>query len=229
MSDRTTRLVGLYATLSSAVAVLLAPLLALSYFGIEDGASELESGSVSAWADPARDLVGGLLTWASAERVYATYVQVFALLFPAVFLCARAVRRRRPAHTGRLERWGWRISLSGYALAGIGLLAVFVVLFAGSAADAALNVVFLALMFPGMAISVVGSTTLGIALLRAGYTPKLTAWLLAVSIPSMLVIPDVLGHNSLGMLPVFVAWGASGLQLWRTDEPATTRTLAATQ
>ena len=52
--------------------------------------------TVSAWAEPAQDLVGGLLTWASPERVYATYVQVFALLFPAVFLSARATRARRP-------------------------------------------------------------------------------------------------------------------------------------
>jgi hypothetical protein len=223
MSDRTTRLAGLYAALAAASAVLFAPLLALSYFGIDDGASELESGTVSAWAEPTRDLVGGLLTWASPDRVYATYVQVFALLFPSVFLCAWAVRRRRLAHVGRLERWGWRVSLIGYGLASLGLLAAFVVLFAGSAADAALNGIFLALMLPGMALSAIGSTTLGIALIRGRYTPKLTAWLLALSLPSMLFIPDVLGHNSLGMLTVFVAWGVAGLQLWRVGDDAHAR------
>ena len=95
MSDRSTRLTGLYAATAAVAAVVLAPLLALSYFAIGEGADELENGTVRAWADPARDVVGGLLTWASPERVYATYVQAFAVLFPAVFLCARAVRAHR--------------------------------------------------------------------------------------------------------------------------------------
>ena len=114
MSDRATRLAGLYAAIAAAASVLLSPLLALSYFGIPDGAEQLHSGTVRAWADPARDLISGLLTWASPERVYATYVQAFALTFPAIFLCARAVRARRPA-AGRNERWGWRIALPATA------------------------------------------------------------------------------------------------------------------
>ena len=93
----TTRLSGLYAMLAAAAAVAFGPLLALSYFGIDEGSEELSIGTVSAWADPARDLAGGLLTWASPERVYATYVQVFALLFPAVLLCALATRAQRHA------------------------------------------------------------------------------------------------------------------------------------
>ena len=62
-----TRLTGLYAVLAAAAAVFFSPLLALSYFATADGAQELETGTVSAWADPARDIVGGLLTWASAR------------------------------------------------------------------------------------------------------------------------------------------------------------------
>src|SRR3954467_2003678 len=80
------RIVDLYPTIAAAVAVLVAPLLALSYFAIPDGADELKTGTVSAWADPARDTAGRLLTFASHDRVYATYVQLFTLLFPAVLL-----------------------------------------------------------------------------------------------------------------------------------------------
>jgi hypothetical protein len=218
MAERTTRAAGLYAAVAAAAAVLLSPLLALSYFATSEGADELGTGTVSAWADPARDLVGSLLTWASADRVYATYVQAFAVLFPAVLLCALVVHRRRPAARSRLERWGWRIALFGYALASVGLGAAFVVLIAGSVAGDALNVVFLGVMLPAMLFSVLGSTVLGIALLRAGYRPKLTAWLLALAFPSMLAIPGLLGHNSLGMLPIFVAWGLTGLRLWRPTE-----------
>jgi hypothetical protein len=218
-----TRLSGLYAMLAAAAAVAFAPLLALSYFGIDEGSDELSIGTVSAWADPARDLAGGLLTWASPERVYATYVQLFALLFPAVLLCALTTRAQRPPASARLEQWGWRIALTGYALATAGLVAAFVVLFAGSAAGETLNVVFLALLMPGMLLGVLGSTVLGIALLRNRYAPRLTAWLLALAFPLMLIGSDVLGHNSLGMIPLFLAWAATGRHLWRTTPTPTHR------
>ncbi len=221
MSDRATRLSGLYAAIAAVAAVVLSPLLALSYFGIDEGAEELESGTVSAWAEPARDLVGGLLTWASPERVYATYVQAFALLFPAMLLCALAVRARRPAG-GRNERWGWRIALVGYGLASVGLVAAFFVLIKGSTAGNALNVVFLALLLPGMLVSAIGSTVLGVALVRTRYSPKLTPWLLTLAFPSMLVVPTVLGHNSIGMVPLVVAWGVTGWRLWRV-QPSSVR------
>ena len=97
------RLAGLYAVFAAAAVALLSPLLALSYFATAEGAEELEVGTVSGWADPARDLAGGLLTWASPDRVYSTYVQLFALLFPAVFLCARAVHARRSAPSRSLR------------------------------------------------------------------------------------------------------------------------------
>ena len=214
-----TRLTGLYAATAATLSLLFAPLLALAYFGTQDGAEDLEIGTVSAWADPARDLAGGLLTWASPDRVYSTYLQALALLFPAVFLCARAVRARRPMPSGRLERWGWRIALTGYGLASVGIAAAAVALIGGSSESAALNAIFLALMVPGMLISIIGSTVLGIALLRGHYAPATTAWLLALALPLMVIGSSVLGHNSLGMVPLFLAWGASGWRLWRS-EPA---------
>jgi hypothetical protein len=225
VSERRIRLTSLYVMIAAGAAVLLSPLLALSYFATADGAAELETGTVSAWAEPGRDLVGGLLTWAGPERVYATYVQVFALLFPAIFLCARIVRARRPAPAGRTERWGWRISLFGYGLLSVGLIAASVVLVdasaavEGSSAYQALDAAFIVLMLPGMLISVIGSTVLGIALLRNRYQPALTAALLALAFPSLFVVSTALGHNSLGLLPLFVAWGASGLRLWRLAAP----------
>jgi hypothetical protein len=231
MSDRATRLTGLYGLIAAGAAVLLSPLLALSYFATDGGAEELETGTVSAWADPARDLVGGLLTWAGPERVYATYLQVFALLFPAVLLCARIVRARRPA-SGRLERWGWRIALFGYGLVSAGLIAASVVVVnvsaavEGSGAYQALDVVFISLLFPGMVLSVIGSTVLGIALLRNRYEPRLTAGLLALAFPSMVVVPTLLGHNSLALLPLFAAWGVAGARLWREAPAGATEQLA---
>jgi len=226
----TTRFTALYATVAAVASLALAPLLALSYFAIGEGADELRSATVAAWAQPARELAGGLLTWASPDRVYATYVQVFALLFPAVLLCARAARAQRPAQTGRLERWGWRIAFAGYRIAAAGLIAAFVVLVGGSPAGELLNVLFLALLVPGMLLSVTGSTLLGVALLRDSYAPRLTAWLLALAVPLMLVGSDVLGHNSLGTVPLLLAWAATGRHLWQLERSTSKqRALSADQ
>ncbi|MFN2466823.1 MAG: hypothetical protein ABR521_01625 [Gaiellaceae bacterium] len=216
MSARFSRLVGLYATVAAAAALVFAPLLALSYFAIDEGVEQLESATVSAWAEPGRDLAGGLVTFASADRVYATYTQVFALLFPAVLLCAWATRGRGGPHA-RLERWGWRIALAGYALLAFGLLLISIMLIGASASSPILNVAFLPFMLPGVVLGTIGSTVLGIALLRAGYEPRATAWLLAFAVPLWLAGNIVLGHNSLGMVPVFLAWGVTGWRLWRAD------------
>jgi hypothetical protein len=228
MSDRATRLAGLAAVVAAAAAVLVSPLLALSYFATDEGAAELEKGTVSAWADPARDFAGGLLTWASPERVYGTYWLLFWALFAAVFLCARAAHGRRPAGGRRLERWGWRAALVGYGLGAVGAIAACVIVVSGSTADSAIDVAFVALMLPATAIDVIGSTVLGIALLRSRFEPRVTAWLLTFVFPSMLVFPVVLGNLSLGLLTVFVAWAVTGWRLWRAEDLPTTPERSAT-
>jgi hypothetical protein len=218
MSDRTARFAGLYAVLATAAMFLAAPLLSLSYFATSEGADELDNGTVSGWADPAGEHLEGLLTWASPDRVYASFLQVFSVCFPAVLLCAIAIRRSRVVATGG-ERWGWRLALTGYGLAAVGIVLAGLVLVGASVTGDALNIVFLALMVPGMLISSIGSTVLGIALLRSPqrFTPRTTAWLLALSFPAMAVIPEVLGHNSLGLLTMILAWGIAGAGLWRGE------------
>jgi hypothetical protein len=218
-SPAAARRAGSYAAVASVVTVAVAPLLALSYFAIPDGAEQLRSGTVRFWAEPARRLLEPLVTWAEPERVYATFVQSFALTFPAVLLTALAVRERRTT-SSRTERWGWRISVVAYAWACLGLLVVAPLLFADPVGDgAAVGVVFLALLLPGQLFSALGSTVLGVGLLRDGFTPRAAAWLLTLAFPGMLVVPVLLGHNSLGMLPITVAWGIAGRTL--TGEPST--------
>jgi hypothetical protein len=215
VSERTARIVGLYSVVAGAAAIVVSPLLAMSYFAIDDGKDELDTATVSAWAKPGRDLAGGLLTFASADRVYATYIQLFLLLAPAILLCAWAVRSRRPASMGRFERWGWRIALVGYACLLVGGITVSLMLVKASPNGNFVNVPFLLLIVPGILISTIGSVVLGIALIRAGYRPRLTTWILAVAFPLWIVGSDVLGHNSIGLTPILVAWGLSGWRLWR--------------
>jgi hypothetical protein len=216
MSERARRLTGLYSTLAAGASIVFAPLLALSYFAIEEGKTELNTGTVSAWAEPARDVLEGLVTFASADRVYATYTQAFALLFPAVLLCAWVTRRPRGRQPG-LERWGGRLALPGYALFGFGLALAAIMLVGASASSSILDLAFMPFMFPGIVLSTIGSTVLGIGLLRSGYEPRLTAWLLTFALPLWIAGSVVLGHNSLGLIPLFVAWSATGWRLWRAE------------
>ena len=226
MSDRTSRLVGFYAMVAAVAAVIVAPLFALSYFATGDGSKELEVSTVAAWAEPARDIAGGLLTFASADTVYETYTQVFAVLFPAVIASALALRARRPAPVRGAERWGWRLALPGYVLFGAGLAVLAVVFIWATPVDEVTNVVFLGAIVPGLLVAIIGSTVLGIGLIRAQQRPRFAAWLLALAIPTWLVGMMVLGHNSLGVAPLFVAWGTIAWSLRR--EPARLRAEPAT-
>lgn len=214
MSNRVTRFVGLYAVIAAAVAIVVAPLLGLAYFATPAGAGE-ETGTVAAWADPARDLAGGLLTWASADRVYTTYTQAFALILPAILLCAWVTRARRTHSESRLERWGWRLTLTAYSLLALGLAIVAVLLIGASPSSKILDVAYLPLVFPGIVFGTIGSTLLGVGLLRSAYEPRVTAWLLALVFPLWVIGDFVIGHNSLGLVPLFVAWATTGWRLYR--------------
>jgi hypothetical protein len=151
--------------------------------------------------------------------VYATYWLVFWALFAVVFLCARAEHARRPSDAGALERWGWRLALVGYALGAAGSLAAIAALVDGSPENIVVDVAFFTLMLPGLLLDAVGSTILGIALLRNGYRPRTIAWLLVLAFPSTAVLSTVLGNFSLGMLAVLVAWATAGWRLWRAEPP----------
>jgi hypothetical protein len=180
MSIHATRRIGLYAVGAAAASLLLAPLLALAYFATADGAAQLGIGTVSTWAQPARTLAGDLLTFADADRVYASYTQAYVLVFPAIVLTAFAARSQRPTSVTRVERWGWRLLLTGYSVLGLGLAAFAILLIPTNAPTSAANLVFVAAMMPRLLLSLIGSTVLGVAFLRSGYQPKVTAWLGAV-------------------------------------------------
>ena len=66
-------------------------------------------------------------------------------------------------------------------------------------------------------VSIIGSTLLGIALIRLSYRPSVTPWLLAFAIPFWLCGSIVIGHNSVGLTPMLIAWGITGWRLFRTE------------
>src|ERR671914_542680 len=217
MSDHT-RSIGLYAVAAALASLVIAPLLGLAYFGTEHGKEELETGSISAWAEPARDAVGGLLTFAGPDRVYSTYLQAFALFFPAVLLIAFLVRSRWSARSTRPGRWAWRVALTGYGLLATGALTIGLVLIGGDPSSPLVDPLFLGLLFPGIVPSTAGSSALGVGLVRSGYRPRLTAWLLLLAFPLWIFGDFVVGHNGIGLVPLMLAWGATGLRPWRAGE-----------
>jgi len=97
----------------------------------------------------------------------------------------------------------------------LGLAAVAIFLIAPPPAGAIPNILYLSLIVPGLLLGTIGSTLLAIRFLRSAYHPRLTGWLLALSLPLWIVGSDVLGHNSLGLVPLFVAWAATGWRIWR--------------
>jgi hypothetical protein len=102
------------------------------------------------------------------------------------------------------------------------------VLVGGDPSTPIVNPLFLGLLFPGILLSTTGSSALGVGLLRSGYRPRLTAWLLALAFPLWIVGDFLVGHNSIGLVPLMLAWGATGLELWRAGNRAPASKVATT-
>ena len=183
---------------------LVAPVVAVSYLHTPEGVEYLEQPSIAAWVGPATVLLRPLLDGLGVDRVYLVGTQAMAVLWLATVAAALAVaRRRRPAG---LERVWWWIALLGYAwftagLLGFGLLAGLL-----PPTDAVMDGIFLAGMLPGLLVSLIGSTLLGVGMLRRRDPDRGAAWLLALAVPLWLFANLVLGHNSIGLLPLMWAW-----------------------
>ena len=157
-----TRLSGLYAMLAAAAAVASRPLLALSYFGIDEGSDELSIGTVSGV---------GAIRHATSRAGCSPGPRPSASTRPTSSCsrccspqsCCALCDDARPAPGG--ERSPRAVGLADRAsrvmrLATAGLVAAFVVLVRRLARRARPSTcVFLALLMPGMLLGVFGSST----------------------------------------------------------------------
>ena len=188
-----------------------------------DGKEDLEVWTTRVWSDPARDLFRPLLDWASPDAVYLTYGKIWFPVFAAFTACAFVLyRRRRPAG---FEKFAWRFALVAYTW---GCVAVFVSYWTQwTHTTDLLDLAFVFLDIPAVLLGWLGSTMLGITLLRRGYRPRVTGWLLALSIPLAIGIGMVTSMGS-GALPEMFAFGIAGHLLARSQggaETADTATL----
>ena len=208
MNPSTARTAGIVTVAAAAATIVIAPLHALARFATEDGASDLASPIVSAWAGAAREAAGGLLTFSDPQTVYTTYGKYWLIFLMAVIGCALAMRAQRPAPMRAVERWGWRIALTGYGLTALGALVSYWTPYVDTG--------FAFLTLPGQLISTIGNTTLGVALLRGHARPRLTGWLLALDLPLSILFTAV-GSMATGVFPFALAWGAAGWRLYRSN------------
>jgi hypothetical protein len=175
----------------------------------EDGKSDLDSSLTSAWSDPGRKLFAPLLEWGSPDTVYITYGKLWLPVFVAFTLCAFVVRRRRSPIGA--EKWAWRLALTGYVAACVGVAGDYWTQW-GAVDDRLLSLAFLVTV-PALLLTIIGSTFLGIVLLRRG-APRLPAWLLVLAVPGLFVLSEITSLGSV-VLPIAFAFGILRRQIAR--------------
>ena len=155
---------------------------------------DLEEGLTRAWAVPAMDAVRPLLDWGDPEFVYWTYGKIWLPIFLTLFAAAWVVYRRR-GPVGA-ERWAWRILLAAYAAATVGVT--------GDYFTPWTDAFFVVGLVPMLVIGF-GGPWLGVLLLRHGFRPRVTPWVLILFIPGFLAITSITSMGSV-VLPTLWAW-----------------------
>jgi hypothetical protein len=214
------RLTGLAPLVGGALGVLVSPPYSLAYFATDDGASDAGSAWAQAWAEPARDLVGPLLTFASPDVVRLTYGKLFLFVWMGMLIGLVGLHARHAGHGGRLERWGFRASFTGLLLLVIGAIAGFWL-------ELEVAFIFFAFLVPGLLLLVFGSSIFGLGTWRAGVAPRVGALLLvAGGLPGTLVISAFATLGG-GLVLVYLAWVVLGHALWSEARRRAARHIAS--
>jgi len=203
-SENTQRVIGRFAWVMAWVGLAVGELHALARHATADGQGDLDLPLTAAWSVPASRALRPLLDWSDADTVYVTYGKIWLPVFAAFTLCAFVVRERRQA--AGFERWAWRVALTGYVVATASVL--------GEYYTPWLDQSFLVLALPGLLVSMIGSTMLGITLLHSAFRPRATAWLLTLWIPLFVGIGMVTSMGN-AALPLMFAFGIAGRHLAR--------------
>jgi hypothetical protein len=210
-SPASQRTVGRFAWTMAWVGLVIGQLHALARHNTVDGRGDLELPLTRFWSDPARSALRPLLDWGDPDLVYVTYGKIWLPVFVAFTLCAFVVHHRRdPAG---FEKWAWRITLTGYVWACVGVFGDYWTQWTGTP-NALLDISFV-LGLPALLLVLIGSTLLGIALLRNRFTPRLPAWLLTITLPAAFVITEVTSMGNIA-LPVMFAFGILGHRIARS-------------
>ena len=210
------RQIGRFAWVMAWVGLVVGQLHALARFSVPEHADDLTDYPLTgAWAEPAIDFFSPLLTWGDPDLVYVTYGKVWFPVFVAFTLCAVAVYRRR--QSAGFETWAWRLAITSYAAACVGVFLDYWTQWTGD-----YNVLFTVgtwVTFPALGLTLLTSTVLGVTLLVKRFRPVLPALLLALMIPLALAITEVTSLGS-AALPVMFGFGILGRRIARADAPS---------
>jgi hypothetical protein len=206
------RAIGRLAWVMAWAGLVLGQFHAMARHNTADGKEDLQVWTTRVWSDPARHFFRPVLDWADPDAVYLTYGKIWLPVFIAFTLCALVVRRRR--QPVGFEKWAWRVALLGYVWACVGVFCDYWTQW--STYNAFFDVAFL-ITLPGLLFTLVGSTLLGIALLRRRFVPRSSAWLLALTFPLAVAIMQVTSMGS-AALPVMFAFGIAGRRLASTAD-----------
>jgi hypothetical protein len=143
-----------------------------------------------------------LLRWSDPDTVYLTYGKIWVFVIAAFTAAALLVYRDRRPHGG--ERWVWRTLFTGYTLAGLGVF--------GSYWTPWLDESFMFVAMPGLLLTVLGSTVLGVVLLAKRFRPVLTAVLLVGFVPWFILVTQVTSMGS-ALLTTAFAWAYAAHRL----------------
>ena len=181
--------------ITASAGLVLGQLHALSRFETEDGKSDLELPLTRAWAEPAARAVRPLLDWGDPDFVYWNYGKIWLPVFAAMTLCALVVfRHRQPVG---FERVAWQVALTGYALATLSVV--------GDYFTPWTELSFVVLGLPGLALTALGSTALGVVLLKRRRRPRILGIALLAFIPTTLLITEITSMGNI-ILPIAFAW-----------------------
>jgi hypothetical protein len=197
------RAVGTAAWVGAWVGLVLAPIHALSRFATADGAEDLESSVVRAWAEPAARWLRPLLSWSDVDTVYTAYGRVWFPLILIATVCAIVVRRGREPRGA--ERWAWWITLAGYVGATLSTVGDYYTPWRDQS---------FVVGIPAILISILGSAVLAIVLMRRGFRPRATPWLLVVWLPLFFGLSSLIAMGA-ALWPMLWAWGLAGRTLRR--------------
>ena len=216
--------IGRFAWAMAWIGLAAGQLHALARFETADGREDLEAPLTRLWAEPAADLFRPLLDWADPDIVYVTYGKIWFPAFLAFTLCAVVVYRRREPM--RVEKWVWRVAITGYVVACVGVFLDYWTQWTGSyngdGLEAALFTAGFAVTVPGLLLTLLGSTVLGITLLTKRFRPSSPALLLALVGPLAFGILQVTSMGS-AALPVMFAFAILGRRIAVAAElPGTT-------
>ena len=175
---------------------------AMSRHATDGGQSDLQAPLTRAWSVPVSEALSPLLTWSDPDTVYVTYGKLWIPVYGAFALCAYVVFTHRNARG--LELWGWRLCLTSYTLMTLSIV--------GDYFTPWMDQSFMFLGMPSAALGLVGSPLLGIALLRNGFRPRITAWILILWLPLTIAITQVTSLGSAD-LPTAFAWAYAGSRL----------------